>query len=694
MSGNIKLSKEPITCTVRDLPGLRIIMVNNSPLETTWDHMVREYHYLGYQKMIGPRVKYLIFSEDIPIAAISFNQASLKLGVREEYICWDALEKQRLLPHIVNNNRFLILPWVKVRNLASHILSQTLKMLKKDWLSLYGKTPYMVETFVDLKRNKGICYRAANWVYLGESKGYSKVGKAFVYHGNPKGVYIYVLDKSFSRLIEQYRASRCRTLKSAEKERLVMMLQTPDWNPAILENAGITPDNVSGIATRLLDYTQQYKESFGREKQYVHAVCYIKGLLSDLERKSVEPIALRYAESEEEVRNMQYFTQRSSWDDGKMLEIYQKLLSDTIADDTADSDAMLTVDGSCFPKKGNESVGVARQYCGRLGKVDNCQEGVFVGYSGSKGYGLIETRLYMPEKWFGDDYKERRKKCGVPEDLEFQTKPAIASAMLQRITSSGLFPARWIGADSAYGNNHAFLDGLPEGMLYFADIPGDATFFTSMPEVAVPPYKGRGKVPALPKPSFPPVSAKAIAAGPNLKWESTYLGEGAKGPIYSDTACTRVIENRDGLPGKEIWLYARRLSDGSLKFSISNAPADTPKSRLDAQATKRWPIEQCFEECKDQLGMDHCESRSWNSWHRHMLLVFVAFLFVLQLRLSFKDDKPILTLAQAKRLVVASFIGVMSEICDAIRHVAYYLSRNYAAYLSHKNRAEAALFPI
>lgn len=690
MAERIELNNEPITGTVRELSGLRIIRVNNSPWEETWDYMVREYHYLGYQKMIGPRIKYLVFTEDRPIAALSYNQASLNLSVREEYVGWDTGEKKRLLPHLVNNNRFLILPWVKVKNLASHLLSVTLTMLKNDWFTLYGLIPYMVETFVDLNRNKGICYRAANWVYLGQTKGYTKVGKAFVYHGNPKGVYIYVLDKNFIQLIEQYRASRSRTLKTVDREKLIMMLQTPDWNPSIIKEAGITPDNVSKIADFLMEYTLLYKECFGREKQFVHAACYIKGLLSDLERKSIEPIALRYAESEKEVRNMQYFTQQGSWDDGQMLVVYQKQLSDTIADTKAEPDAMLTIDGSCIPKKGNESVGVARQYCGCLGKVDNCQEGVFIGYTGDKGYGLINTRLYMPEKWFGSDYKERRKKCGVPEDLEFKTKPVIAAEMLQETISSGLFPARWVGVDSGY-SDQSFLDSLPEGMFYFADIHKNVTFFTSMPEVAVPPYKGKGRIPTLPVPSFSPVSAESIATDPQLEWKKTFLGEGAKGPIYSDTACIRVIGNRNGLPGKEIWLYMRRLSDGSLKYTISNAPADTPKSTFDTQAIKRWPIEQCFEECKSQLGMDHCESRSWNSWHRHMFLVFVAFLFVLRLRMQFKADKPILTFAQAQRLTVAALTGAKSVILDAIKLVTYYLRRNYFAYLSHKKRVLAFL---
>ena len=685
MSENIDLNQEPIEATVRDLPDIRIINVTSTTMEITWNSMVREYHYLGCPKIIGPRIKYLVLLKDRPIAALSYNQASLKLGVREEYVGWNPSQKQELLPHIVNNNRFLILPWVKVKNLASHLLSQTLKMLKKDWNAKYGREPYMAETYVDLSRNKGICYRAANWVYLGQTKGFGKIGKAFVYHGNPKGVYIYVLDKKFKRVIDK-NTSRRRTLQTADREKLMMMLQTPDWHPDILEEAGITPENVSQIADLLLDYLSRYRECFSREAQYQHALCYIKGLLSDLERKSIEPIALRYAEDENDVRNMQIFSQHGAWDEGMVLKTYQRLLSEKIAE----PEAMITVDDSGFPKKGNETVGVARQYCGQLGKTDNCQDGVFIGYSSSLGYSLLQTQLYMPEKWFESDYDGRREKCGVPKSLKFKTKSEIASELLNEIVALGAFPARWVGADSAYGSDQGFLDSLPVGLLYFAEIHKNITFFRSMPDVAVPPYKGKGKIPVLPKPSFQPVSAQTIAADPGLAWEKTYLGEGAKGPIYSDTACLRVIVSRDGLPGEEVWLYLRRLSDGTLKFSKSNAPADTPKSVLDAQAIRRWPIEQCFEECKSQLGMGHCESRSWTSWHRHMILVFVAYLFIMELRFKFMTKYPILTLAQAQRLVVAAFNGVESVIKEAIKTVAYHLRRNYSAYSSHKRQAEIA----
>jgi SRSO17 transposase len=676
------LDQEPVTGTVHDLPGIKIIVVDQTSLEEAWDYMVREYHYLGYQKIIGPRIKYLVLIGDRPIAALSYNQASLSLGVREEYVGWDASQKRELLQHIVNNNRFLILPWVKVKNLASHLLSQTLKMLKKDWLAKYGCEPYMVETFVDLNRNKGTCYRAANWVSLGQTKGFSKVGKAYVYHGNPKGVYIYVLDKGFKCIIEKNTSKR-RTLKTAEREKLLMMLQTPDWNPDILNEAGITPENVSQIPELLLDYFSQYKDCFSRGGQYIHALCCEKGLLSDLERKSIEPIALRYAEDNNEVRNMQNFSQNGAWDDSIMLKKYQMLLSKKIAD----PDAMLTIDDTGFPKKGDKSVGVARQYCGVLGKTDNCQDGVFIGYSSPSGYGLLQAQLYMPEKWFNDDYADRRDKCGVPGKLKFKTKSEIATELINGIVSSGNFPARWVGADSSYGSSQDFLDTLPDGMLYFAEVHKNATFFTSMPEVAVPPYKGKGKIPTLPKPSSPPISAESIAADPGLKWEKTYLGEGAKGPIFSDTACLRVIVSRDGLPAEEVWLYIRRLSDGSLKFSKSNAPMDTPKSTLDQQALRRRPIEQCFEECKSQLGMDHCESRSWTSWHRHIILVFVAYLFILELRLKFATKHPILTFAQTQRLVIAAFNGVEAIIKDAIKIVDYYLRRLYLVYSYRKRKA-------
>jgi SRSO17 transposase len=626
-----EMKQTTLTGSVKDFKPLEIILVNKTDKEAAWDWMVKNYHYLGYEKTIGPRVKYLVLYAGTPIAALSYNRAALKIGVRDDYIGWSQEQKQALLKHVVSNNRFLILPWVKIKNLASHLLSQTLKMLKKDWPALFGDKPYIIETFVDKEKFKGTCYIAANWSYLGETKGYGKIGKTFVYHGKRKGVYIYILNQAF---IERIRQASChQSLKTVKRKMPTMMLQTMDWSPGILEEAGVTSEAVAGLGAMLGEYLERYSGCFARSEQRGHAACYAKGLLSDLERKSIEPIALRYA-GPGEVRRMQHFTQGGIWDDAGMLAIYQAHLSSIVSD----PEGMITVDGCDFQKKGTESVGVARQYCGALGKTENCQAGVFVGYSGANGYGLIDKSLYVPEKWFEDSYAERREKCGVPEGLTFKTKPQLASDMIRKTVAYGLFPAKWLGCDASFGSNKEFLDSIPNSLYYFADIHSNMLAFLSMPEISAPPYGGTGRKNLKPRPSFAPVPVANIAADATIPWESVTLGEGAKGPIVADEKCVRVVDCREGLPSRWQWLYIRRLSDSSLKFSICNAPADTPVETLRKMALMRWPIEQCFEECKSNLGMDHYEGRSWNLWHRHMAFVFIVHLFLLELRLLFKKN--------------------------------------------------------
>jgi SRSO17 transposase len=155
---------------------------------------------------------------------------------------------------------------------------------------------------------------------------------------------------------------------------------------------------------------------------------------------------------------------------------------------------MITVDASEFPKKGKKSVGVARQYCGRLGKQENCQSGVFAGYTSEKGYCLIDCQLYMPEEWFSDDYQDLRQENLVPEDLSFQTKQEIGLELITK--ASQKFPARWIGCDAAFGSDANFLHSLPEGLYYFADVRKSEKVYLEKPEVGVPQYQGRGRRPS------------------------------------------------------------------------------------------------------------------------------------------------------------------------------------------------------
>ena len=324
----------------------------------------------------------------------------------------------------------------------------------------------------------------------------------------------------------------------------------------------------------------------------------------------------------------------ASFDESRMLATYKSELSARVSH----PGGMLSCDSTELPKKGKHSVGVDRQYCDRLGKIENCQSLVTIGYASDRGYGLVDYRLYMPEKWFTDEYSDLRYDCWLPDDLTFKTKPEIASELLNNAYLSGLFPAKWIGCDSFFGANKPFLDSLPEGVCYFADIRCTTTVFTSMPEVALPEYSGRGKRPTRLQASFPPVKVSQIATDDSIPWERVILGEGAKGPSFADVKALRVIECRDDLPGAEVWLYIRRLTDGKLKFSLSNAPADIGRAELDRAAILRWPIEQCHEECKGELGMDHCEARTWTAFHRHVLFVLIAHLFLLDVRQRFKKN--------------------------------------------------------
>jgi hypothetical protein len=209
--------------------------------------------------------------------------------------------------------------------------------------------------------------------------------------------------------------------------------------------------------------------------------------------------------------------------------------------------------------------------------------------------------------------------------------------MIHKTVESGKFPAKYVGVDSAYGSNHAFLDSLPEELIYFADIHSNISVFTSRPGTYFPEYSGRGRRPTGEKPEFTPISAKKLVENANVPWSKVVLGIGTKGPIITEDKILRVVEVRNGLPGKDVWLYARKLEDGSIKYALCNASADATAEEIRKPALMRWSIEQCFKECKDFLGMDHYESRSWDAWYRHMLLTFIAHLFISKLRAAFSN---------------------------------------------------------
>lgn len=632
-----RIDSSPICGAVHTLPAVTLEVASQSNLENMWDQLVRQHHYLGYQKLLGHRLKYLAFIEDRPIATLSFSAPSLKLRVRDHYIGWSSEQRKTYLKRIVNNSRFLIVPWVRVKNLASYVLSLALARLGRDWEERFGMRLWLVETFVDPARFKGTSYRAANWKFIGQTFGSGQLGKGYVYHGCIKEVYVYELESRFREKIgcekKSYSLFNRPSPSNKKVEALQMILRHAGWNPDIAPCMELTKTDIELIAEELVEFHDQFNDCFGRKEHRCLGLAYISGLLSNKEAKSVEPIALEFLD-ENAVRPLQKFMKSYGWNHEAMERSHQTLLSHSISS----PEGMITVDSSEVAKKGKESVGVARQYCGSLGKVDNCQSGVFVGYSSEKGYGLLTGRLYMPESWFTKEQEDRRKFNLVPEDIVFQTKPQIASALIDKIDKTNLFTAKWIGCDATFGSDWDFLESLPKGKYYFAGIRSNTQVFLHKPIVGLPPYKGHGKQPSKPR----IMKGKTYTVGNIAKskrriWSKVILAEGAKGPILADVACLRVYPSRDGLPQESsVWLFIRRTTDGQIKYAFSNAPTDTPLSELCKAATLRWPIEQCFQDGKSQVGMDQYEHRSWPAWHRHMIYVFLALHFLLRLRVRFK----------------------------------------------------------
>jgi len=324
------------------------------------------------------------------------------------------------------------------------------------------------------------------------------------------------------------------------------------------------------------------------------------------------------------------------WDEEQMRWNYHQL----VADELGEPDGILMFDESGFVKKGNDSAGVARQYCGTLGKVENCQVGVFAGYASRQGYVLVDQRLFLPEVWLSPAYTSRREKCRVPEELRFQTKPQLAAAMLQRIRQEEILPFRYIVADSVYGNSPDFLAAIDAcvGATAWVALSSETRCWLQRPATQEQAYRYTGEERAKrhlrPTASAPQSVAALAATLPAWQWYRRKVSEGTKGPIADDFARHRVTLCKDGLPDRTVWLVIKRTRgpEPTSAYAISNAPASIPFRTLVWLSGIRWAVEQCCEEGKTALGMAHYEVRKYAGWHHHMLLTMLAHFFLWHLK--------------------------------------------------------------
>jgi SRSO17 transposase len=631
-------------CDAVDAFTIDIKMVSHSSFESVWDHLVSKYHYLGYKKLLGHRLKYIAFIKNQPVAALSFSAPALKLKSRDAHIGWSDVQRKEFLSCLACNSRFLIVPWIKIKNLASHVLSRSVRCLKKDWEKHFGKQLLLIETFVDPEKFKGTIYKAANWTYVGQTYGSAKKGLGYIYHGKPKKIYLYALESKFRDIIgcrQKPLNFFHRPAQSLFKlEELKIILSRSQYHPGLVSDLGIAQADRLNLSDELIKFHEQFVDCYGRIEHRRLAMTYLSGLISNAQAKSVEPIALEFI-GKKSVRSLQRFLKNCKWNHEKMLTTHQRLLSDQINE----PGGMIHLDSSEFVKKGKESVGVARQYCGVRGKIENCQSGVFVGYSSSKGYGLLNSRLYMPEDWFDEKNKGRRRRNWVPEELNFQTKLEVALGLLNQVKNSSFYQAKWIGCDATFGSDNSFLDALPEDLYYFAEIRSVSQVFTWKSKIGIGEYKGCGhhsqkakRLQGQPKPR----TVSQIAQSFKLNWVPVVSAEGTRGPITSEVARIRIYLSRDELPvGKEKWLFMQKKTDGYIQYTLSNAPRRIKFSELVKASTLRRPIQQFFQNDKSYLGMGNYEHRSWPAWHRHMIFVFLGLHFLLRMRRRYKKNSSV-----------------------------------------------------
>ena len=371
----------------------------------------------------------------------------------------------------------------------------------------------------------------------------------------------------------------------------------------------VPEESVATLLDDLEEFIKPYAPWFGRRENHGHARLYIEGRLQRLERRTLEPIANEHGVHR---RPLQYFVGAGLWDD----EPVRKQLCEQVAQEIGTRNGVLILDGSGFPKKGDKSVGVQRQWCGRLGKEENCQVAEFLGYATPKGHTLVDCRLYFPKSWAAD--RARRVEAHVPEDVTFKTGWELAYEMLRE--RSSLLPHEWIVGDDAYGHPVELRKRLnSDGERYLLEVPSNT-------QVQLDTGNGRWQ------------SASSVADSLLAKrWTRVRTRDGEKGPIEVKAVKLRVatragsgkrsVGQRETLlitqQGKERWFY------------LSNAKGVSVKNMARAAACRHY-VEQSIQLAKGDVGLDEYEVRSWVGWHHHMTLSLLALFFVVRERTRLK----------------------------------------------------------
>jgi len=396
-------------------------------------------------------------------------------------------------------------------------------------------------------------------------------------------------------------------------------------------------------------YLNHLGQALGHADRHAGLKGYCSGLVLPLSRKSVEPMAAHIdpLHASAKHQSLHHFVAKAEWSDRAVLQRVREWVIPALDAHAAEEAGYYwIIDDTGFPKKGRHSVGVARQYCGQLGKQDNCQIAVSLSIATQRGSLPIAWQLYVPKEWIDD--RERARRAGIPDDLAFVTKPQIALAQLREAIASGVAPGIVL-ADAGYGDETAFRDGITElGLLYAVGIrPGTSVWAQGTAPLPAKPWSGRGKPPTLLRraPGHEPLAVKELAMQlPVNAWQTVTWREGSNAALSSRFAAVRVRPAhrdywRSTVRGEE-WLLIE-WPDGDtepLKYFLATAPEEATLEQLVFVTKMRWRIERDYQDLKQEFGLGHYEGRGWRGFHHHATLSIAAYGFLMAQRLRMQSD--------------------------------------------------------
>jgi SRSO17 transposase len=397
------------------------------------------------------------------------------------------------------------------------------------------------------------------------------------------------------------------------------------------------------LQPQLRKYLRQFRDCFSSCKSHTHLHTYVQGQLSNLDRKSVEPIALA---AEVPPRTLQQFLNSLAWDQEQLIDTLQWL----VARDHTSPRAIGLIDETSCPKKGDQTPGVQRQWCGAAGKTDNCVVTVHLGYAVDEFHCLLNSELYLPKSWAQD--RARCRQAHIADDIEYRPKWRMALELLDRARANGVL-FRYLVFDEGYGSKPEFLRELQtREQRYVAEVPRTFSGWLEAPLVTERLFRRGGRGRGRARPRLVAGSAAAHSVEYHLNWTPALqtqswtkwrIKDTQRGPLVWQVKHVKLVpKDERGLPGPPLHLLVacNVLDPTEVKYFVSNAPADTPLSELLLVAFSRWHIERCFEDQKTELGFDHFEGRSYLGLKRHQAVTAVSHLFLAQVQRQLRGEKP------------------------------------------------------